>query len=141
MEAFFRAAARGVGRLDETVLDDVGLDRAWRSVESALALDRATRRALQDHGIARQPFFVLLCLRVRCVDGLSSGRLAAAVGATRPSLSRTLAALERAGLVERGPFAFGDGRGVLVRATLRGLAVADSAAPAFFAAVSTVAAA
>ena len=89
-------------------------------------LDRARSAAVAGHGVEPWEFEVLSALRRAGADGgLSPGALLRSTLVSSGAMTNRLDRLEAAGLVARGPNPV-DRRGVLVRLTPRGCAVAEA---------------
>src|SRR3954454_23726562 len=108
---------------DSTVLvDDV--------VRAAAHLEPELEEALNEHGLTRPSYLVLLALLGAEQNHLTQRELMASVRRTSGTLSVRLARLERAGYVERERDA-DDRRGAIVTLTDRGRARVDAARPAY----------
>src|SRR3954463_804859 len=108
---------------DSTVLvDDV--------IRAAAHLEPELEEALNEHGLTRPSYLVLLALLEAGEHHLTQRELMASVQRTSGTLSVRLARLERAGYVdrERDP---DDRRGAIVTLTDRGRERAEAAAPAY----------
>ena len=108
-------------------LDTEPLQVLSRISRLARHLDRARRAAFAAHGLAAWEFDVLSALRRQGAPyQLSPGALLRATLVTSGTMTNRIDRLEEAWLVARSPDP-ADKRGVLVRLTDRGLAVADAA--------------
>lgn len=97
---------------DRALRTDAGLAASLRV--SVMRLGRRLRNERESQGLTLSQMAVLGTLS-RCGPS-SAGDLAAAEKVKPPSMTRTIAGLERLGLVERGPHA-SDGRQVVVALT------------------------
>src|SRR3954454_20971224 len=99
-------------------------------VRAAAHLEPELEEALNEHGLTRASYLVLLALRGADGQRLTQRDLMASVRRTSGTLSVRLARLERAGYVERERDP-DDRRGAIVTLTDRGRARVDAARPAY----------
>src|SRR3954464_12187717 len=105
-----------------TLIDDV--------IRAAAHLEPELEEALNEHGLTRPSYLVLLALLEASDHRLSQRELMANVRRTSGTLSVRLARLERAGYVERERDP-DDRRGAIVTLTDRGRARVEAARPAY----------
>src|SRR3954447_23830528 len=99
-------------------------------IRAAANLEPELEEALNEHGLTRPSYLVLLALLGAEQNHLTQRELMASVRRTSGTLSVRLARLERAGYVERERDA-DDRRGAIVTLTARGRARVDAARPAY----------
>jgi DNA-binding MarR family transcriptional regulator len=107
---------------------DLGtLELAGRVLRAAAFIVKETGADLADLGLSRGEFDVLAALR-RADAPQSPGSLRTVTLVSAAAITKRVAALHRAGLVERSPNP-ADGRGVLISLTADGVRVIDEAFP------------
>ncbi|WP_316013893.1 MarR family winged helix-turn-helix transcriptional regulator [Roseobacter sp. HKCCA0434] len=100
------------------------------ALRAASVLMRRIEQYLAMHGLSQTQFLVLMVIeREPARDSLQSSEIAARLDISRPVLSKTLATMERSGLIRRQ----GDGRRAPIAPTETGRARFDALLPGYFA--------